>query len=315
MQSDIEFAYQHFLKELSTNVYTIEPTFKHGNKELNNYLTKELSTNAYPSLLILDGNSIDSLCSDELKQVNLLRNKGFIVIVDHPDLLVTKNAQNKLIRILEIADFAVIHNPNIDLPKNLAGKVLLWPSFPIPKSPEPVPFDLRQSGILFSGGRHRGHRQFYSNYLKKKNIEVIDELYPSLNKVSKSENVSNENHGKNEGGFLSYQEYFDSLELYSMAFTNGYRNPKESLLAFRACELMAKKTLVFYEEGSWIDYFFTPYQHYIPIENAPDLADKVRYLSKNPEGMIKVIDSAKQVMDNLYSEDIFWQKLINKINK
>jgi hypothetical protein len=315
MQSDIEFAYLHSVKELSMNVNTIVPTFKHRNEELNSYLTKELSTNAYPSLLFLDGNSIDLLSSDELIQINLLRNKGYIVIVDHPDLLVTKNAENKLIKILKIADFAVIHNPNIDFPKNLSDRLLLWPSFPIPKSPNSVPFDLKHSGILFSGGRHRGQRQIYSNYLKKRNIEVIDELYPTLNKDSISKKVSNENYGKNKSGFLSYQDYFDSLGFYSMAFTNGYRNPRESLLAFRACELMYKKAMVFYEVGSWINYFFTPYEHYIPVENAPDLVDKVRYFIKNPGDIIRIVDSAKQVMDNLYSDEIFWQKLSSKINK
>jgi hypothetical protein len=315
MQSDAEFLYQHSLKELNINTNSIEPTFKDSNELLNNYLTKEFNKNAYPSLLFLDGNNIDFLSSDELLQINLLRNKGYIIIVDHPDLLVTKNATSKLIRILEIADFAVIHNPNIDLPKKLSDKILVWPSFPFPKLLDSTPFDQRKSGILFSGGVHRGHRQIYSNYLKKKNIEVIDALYPTLSKDSISEKISNNNYRKNKSGFLSYQDYFDSLGLYSMAFTNGYRNPKESLLAFRACELMVKKTLVFYEVGSWIDYFFTPYEHYVPVENAPDLVDKVRYFIDNPEDMRRIIDSAKQVMDNLYSSEIFWKKLSIQINK
>ena len=315
MQNDEEFLYWHSLKELNINVNTIEPTFKHGNELLNSSLTKELSKNSYPSLLFLDGNNIDILSSDELLQIKLLRNKGYIIIVDHTDLLVTKNARNTLIRILEIADFAVIHNPNIDFPENLSDKLLLWPSFPFPKLLDSIPFDLRKSGILFSGGMHRGHRQIYSNYLKKKNIEVINELYQTLNKDSISKKVSNKNYGKNKSKFLSCQDYYDLLGLYSMAFTNGYRNPKESLLAFRACELMVKKTLVFYEVGSWIDYFFVPYEHYIPVENAPDLVDKVRYFIKNPEDIRRIVNSAKQVMDNRYSGESFWEKLSNKINK
>ncbi len=315
MQSDAEFLYWHSLKELNINVNSIEPTFQYGNESLDIYLTKEFNKNAYPSLLFLDGNNIDILSSDEMLQIKLLRNKGYVVIVDHPDLLVTKNAETKLTKILEIADFAVIHNPDINLPKNLADRLLLWPSFPFPKLVNSTPYDLRKSGILFSGGIHRGHRQIYSNYLKKKNIEVIDELYSTLNRAFISENVSTKNYVKNQRGFSSYKDYIDSLGLYSMAFTNGYRNSKESLLAFRVCELMVKETLVFYEMGSWINHFFSPYKHYIPVKNAPDLIDKVRYFIDNPEDARRIVDSAKQVMDHQYSGEVFWKKLSVKINK
>ena len=42
---------------------------------------------------------------------------------------------------------------------------------------------------------------------------------------------------------------------------------------------------------------------------------EILHIFDNPEDMRIIIDQAKQVMDNLYSSEIFWKKLSIQINK
>jgi len=313
MQSDSEFLYSKSLKDLGINTHTIEPSFNHENKYLNDYISGKVRNETNPPLLFLDGNTFDFLSNEEHLQISLLRNNGYIIIVDHPDLLVTKKARNILVKMLETVDFAIIHNPHIEIPENLSNKVFLWPAFPIPNMSNLRKMEDRKSGVLFSGGMHRGHRSVFCSYLRMKGIEVADQLYLTIDNKRIDDRFLNIQSSKFDKklhkSFLQYENYFDLLGQYNMAFTNGYRNSKESLLAFRVCELMANKTLVFYENKSWIDHFFNPYEHYIPVENAPDLVDKIRYFTKNPGELTRITNSAYQVMDEKYSSRLFWKEL------
>jgi hypothetical protein len=254
------------------------------------------------SLLFLDGNTINNLSKEEISQFNKLRRQGYIIVIDHPDLLITRDAKKILIKQLESVDFAVIHNPNLDLPSNLASRVLLWPTFPFPDFLGRLIHRERESALLFSGGMHRGNRMVYYSYLKKRGINVVNQLYPT--KEASSTDIQSRG-----DGFTSYLGYLDMMQRYQMAFTNGYRNPKESLMAFRVCELMLKGVLCFYEEGSWINFFFNPYTHYIPVDNAPDLLSKVRYFNQNPQEIVPIVTSAREIMNKQYSSEIFWKSL------
>ena len=98
-----------------------------------------------------------------------------------------------------------------------------------------------------------------------------------------------------------------------MSFTTGYRSSNESLLAFRVVELILRDTVVFFETGSFINYFFKPYDHYIPVFNAPDLLFKANYLLNNPELLNKIKIQAKEFVQSKYAHHIFWRSLNEKL--
>jgi hypothetical protein len=291
MQSDIDFLYKNSLKELDISVTTIEPLLNIDAVKLVEFIGKP---NLESSILFFDGNAFETYSDTDLDQIRNLHSQGLILIVDHPDLLNSRNGILKLEHQLKFVDYAVIHNPNLITNEKISERVLLWPTFPFPLICGKVNNQVRNSEVLFAGGGYRGNRDVFAKYLKFKKIPVKQRLHSANTPENK---------------FLDYLDYLNTFEFSTMAFTNGYRSNKESLLAFRVFELILKETLVFYERGSWIDTFLIPYIHYIPVSSAPDLADKAKYIMENPSIISRITNDAKTFVQEKYSGKIFWSQL------
>jgi hypothetical protein len=289
MEADLNFAYSESLIELGIPVRNIDT---------NTSLTKDRLPKG--TLIIIDGNHFAKFSKEKLNEINLIRKQGCYVAFDHTDLLESKDAKKIINQLYEFADLGIIHNPLIDLPEILEKKTLLWPTYPYSKIFESEKFTRKDNSLLFSGTSFRGlnGRKYYLNYLRKHKFPVNNQML----------------HSKPTGkiNFL-YLDYLRSLELCTMSFTTGYRSNKESLLAFRVVELMLRETVVFYEEGSFINHFFKPYEHYIPVFNAPDLLFKAKHLLNNSEFLNKITTEAKEFVQNKYSHYIFWQSLNEKL--
>lgn len=289
MEADLNFAYSESLIELGIPVKNIDT---------NTNLTKNRLLKG--TLIIIDGNYFVKFSKEKLNEINLIRKQGCYVAFDHTDLLASKGANKIINELYEIADIGIIHNPLIDLPEILKKKTLLWPTYPYSKIFESEKLTRKENSLLFSGTSFRGlnGRKFYLNYLRKHKFPINNQMLSSkpIGKINSS-----------------YLDYLRSLELCTMSFTTGYRSSKESLLAFRVVELMLRETVVFYEEGSFINHYFKPYEHYIPVFNAPDLLFKASYLLNNPDLLNKIKSQAKEFVQNKYSHYIFWKSLNEKL--
>jgi hypothetical protein len=289
LEADLHFAYSESLHEIGIPVQTIESSTNLNIDKFNE-----------GTLIIFDGNFSLKFSSEMLNQIDLARNKGCYIAFDHTDLLASKDANKILSELYKIADVGIIHNPLIDLSENFKKRTILWPTYPFSKIFESEKLIKKDDSVLFSGTSFRGlnGRKFYLNYLSKHKVSVNNQML-----LSKSTGQIH----------TSYLDYLRSLESCTMSFTTGYRSNEESLLVFRVVELMLRETVVFYEEGSFINHFFRPYEHYIPVFNAPDLLYKVNYLQNNQELFNKIVSQAKEFTQRKYSHYLFWKKLNEKL--
>lgn len=289
MEADFYFAYKNSVEELDKPIEAIS-NFKI--LTLNNELKK--------TLLIIDGHSLLNLTQQEIENLNQFRLSGGIVLFDHPDLIRTRGGEGLLEMCFQLADFGIVHNPYLRV-ESYGDRVLLWPTYPFASVFSNVSRNCKRDAVLFSGSAFRGFngRKYFFNYVAKRGLNV--------------------NHNMSAGGIIGkvytdYPEYLLSLESCILSFTTGYRNRKESLLAFRAVELMLKGVVVLYEEGSFIEYFFKPYVHYVPVKNGPDLYLKSKFLIRNPEIVKRISDNAKLYYQTKFSNNAFWSAVEKKLS-
>jgi hypothetical protein len=289
MEADFYFAYLKSVEELGKNIELIINL----NKSILNGVLKK-------TLLIIDGHTLLNLPKSQVEILNLFRLSGGVVLFDHPDLIKSKNGEKLLDQCFRFADFGVIHNPRLSFEK-FSNRVILWPTYPFADVFSSAGLQEKKSALLFSGSLFRGlnGRKYFFKYAVRRGLDVIDSMADS----EKKENI-----------FSEYSEYLKSLEVCKLSFTTGYRNRRESLLAFRCIELMLRGVVVLYEEGSFIDYFFIPYVHYIPVKNAPDMFLKAKYLLRNPELINSVSTNAKLYCQAKFSNKTFWAEIDKMLN-
>ena len=296
MESDINFAYVQSLLELG-----IQPAnLKSFELSYINTLLESIYESDSQILFLLDGNSISTMSQSNLQEVKRLRKLGCKVVIDHPDLLISRNDAEVLMRCLSIADLVVIHNPlfleHRELSK-MENRLILWPSFPYSSVFYSTSTHERMKSVLMSGTKYKG-RDHYLSYLVQRGFPVMDKMHDK----------------KEQGGAISsYLDYLASLESTALTFSTGYRTPKESLLTFRVVESMLRGTTVLYETGSFINYFYQPYNHYIPICNAPDLYIKGQYLLENPKESLSISRRALDFTKQHYSGEEFWRLVFERV--
>ena len=251
-------------------------------------------------VLILDGNRpLKKFSESEIRYFeHIKKSPNGRIVVDHPDILLTRKGINEIDYWLSKADLLIIHNPKIleiTKYKNLSNRFLLWPAYPYPEN-----LYLREvkktNAILFSGASIQNREQ-YMNYLIKRSVKVENRM------------LSN----KHQKVLSSYSEYIDTLASCTLGFVNGYRSIRESLLSFKAVEFMLSGTAVLYETGSWIKYFYAPYEHYIPFRSMPDLAVKAKYLLEELDYVRELSNRAQYFHMENYSSRIFWHSVIDAL--
>lgn len=248
-------------------------------------------------MLILDGNKhLKNLSKSEIRYFEHIRKSpNGRIVVDHPDILLTNKGAQEIDHWLSKVDLLIIHNPKIleiSKYKNLSNRFLLWPGFPFPENMYSREIK-RKNAILFAGTSYKNREQ-YMNFLIKKNVRVEDRMH----------------NRQNQKASFSYFEYIDSLASCTVGFANGYRSIRESLLAGRAIELILSGTAVLYETGSWIKYFYAPYEHYVPFRTMSDLAVKAKYLLQELEYVSDLSNRALQFHMENYSSRKFWHTVI-----
>jgi hypothetical protein len=296
MESDINFAYVQSLSELGIQTENLT----NFDSRYIDILLESIHESESQTLVFLDGNSVSRISQRSLQEVRKLRKLGCKIVIDHPDLLFSRNGAEVLMECLSIADLVVIHNPlllNHQKISQMKKKLILWPSFPYSSIFYSSDKRERVKSVLMSGTKYRG-RDHYLNYLVRRGFPITDQMHDK----------------KEQGGAISsYLDYLVSLESSALAFSTGYRTPKESLLTFRVVESMLRGTTVLYETGSFINYFYQPYKHYIPIVNAPDLYIKGQFLLENPNECLSISRRALDFTKQNYSGVEFWKLVLEKL--
>jgi Glycosyl transferases group 1 len=254
------------------------------------------------SILILGARPIEMFSDEERKIYEEYKNdNNKILLADHSDILITQNGVRMFEYWLKHVDILVVHNPILIQKAKQSDnekKVILWPGFPYPDQQY---FNIgnvnrRENALLFSGTKYQG-RHLYLDYCKKRGLPIVNKMHYRKDGVNVEED---------------YVQYLELLSSCTLAFVNGYRNYRESLLSFRAVECMLLGTLVLYETGSWIDYFFNPYEHFVPVRGRGDLLVKAEMLIRNQSLTSEIAQRAQEFAREQYSAEKFWDRVFNQ---
>ncbi len=298
VDSDINFCYYKTLEDIQmgleqSNFKKIPITPALGLVQEINSKTSQAS-----NVLILDGNIFYSKTINEIStHIKYLQRLGRIILVDLPDCYATKDGLEQIEFWKQHADLIVYHNPSISVRQN-DSRLLLWPGFPLPLAKYERPWGSKEEALLLQGSAHR-QRNMYLRGVKKANLPVAGHTH-SLKDVS---NIS-----------ISYTQYIESIKSRKFVFTNGYLNPKESIIVGRAFETLASGSVLLYERGSELSYFYTEYKDFIPIYNIADLVEKVKFLISNPAVALQIASNAKKQTQMSYNSETFWNIALSKLN-
>lgn len=236
-----------------------------------------------------------------LEMLRALRSRGIKVVVVIMDLLFTNRLMGKgLVEFWkDESDAMVVHNSRIlDFFPDL-DNILLWPSLPYPEDESIFKHDsLQDIDLLIPGSDHR-QRGVFASYVEKRGVRVASQL---------SSRITNNSHS------YSWEHYLGQIKKAKLVFTNGYRDSRESQVIARTTEVMLAKSVLLYETGSDIDYFFEPYHDYIPISSLPDLAEKTNFLLNKHSLRDRIRSNGFHSMSTKYSYKRFWHLLTNKIS-
>jgi len=232
------------------------------------------------------------------------KNSRFFTMLWHCDLQKSRSQEIDFWR--DKVDIFVHFNPNIEhgLVASEHTDVLLWPGLPFPENfLSAITSDVsrKEPKLLFSGSKHR-HRSVYSDF--------------AANRIPCE--IMFHGRGNGDATSVSYRDYIRRLAEFELVFANGYLNPNESILVGRVVESMLVGTTVLYESGSWINHFFEPYEHFIPVTSREDLVHKAKYLLNNLEYSRLIAQNAYEHYTKNYSSSQFWhevKKLIDKRGK
>lgn len=259
-------------------------------------LSKVLLSVNTTHLVILGDTKLSEHPGMSKELLRMLRARNIKVIVVLMDLLFSSKTMG-----VELVDFwkdeadaLVVHNSRIleYFPK--LENVLLWPSLPYVETESIFNAVTEKSiDLLIPGSGHR-QRQLFSNYAKKHGIKVVSEL---SSRVSHDSQV------------YLWESYIHRLKEARLVFTNGYRNRRESQVIARTSEVMLSKSVLMYEKGSDIDYFFKPYYDFIPVLSLPDLVEKSRFLLANYGISSQIALNGYNTILDKFSSKRFWESL------
>jgi len=228
------------------------------------------------------------------------RLKGIKIIVILMDLLFSHKLMGRdLVRFwIDKADILIVHNSRILNHFPNRTNFLLWPSLPFPEV-DPILNEnfVQKDHLLILGSQHR-QREVFAKYALKNGLTVASEL---------SSRTNNFHH------FPTWEQYMYRVQESKLVFTNGYRNFRESQVIARTTEVMLAKSVLLYESGSDIDFFFKPYFDYVPINSLSDLVEKARFLLSNEEERKFIQQNAFKTMKTKYSYETFWDLLAKKL--
>jgi spore maturation protein CgeB len=83
----------------------------------------------------------------------------------------------------------------------------------------------------------------------------------------------------------------------------------------RVWEIVASKSLLFERKNNKTSQFLVPSEDYVEFENEEDLINKIKFFLDNEQEMCYIVDNAYKKYKNLYTSDIFWDKIFSELKK
>jgi hypothetical protein len=298
MEHELEFAYRRSLENLGISLHVFD-TFKlsqlHDDGE---FLAQQIVDLGISHLFLLGDYVLEEGSYLNRKKLNDLRQTlGIVICTIFNDCLISRDGFRILDFWQDVSDVSVSCQPHL-LPyfESRNRKLCLWPSYPYPEDAFQSFLSIeKQNSLLVPGSSHR-FRKHWADFASKSGISVDSQVSDNNN---------------NSFNTYSLTDYFENLGKAKLIFTNGYRNFRESEVVARTTEIMLVKSLLLYQSGSQIDFFFKPYSHYVPVYDLPDLIDKVKYLLNNPTVADNIICSGRNYLTSQYSSAEFWRQVLH----
>jgi hypothetical protein len=192
----------------------------------------------------------------------------------------------------DIADIFVMSRPSKlqELPQSIIHKILIQPG--IPYSTHLLMGAEKSIDFAFVGSPSRD-RKFFMAGLSKFPIKTQIEFA-----------------GKTEGRFTQYSDYIEVISRARMTFSNGYINPRDSLIAGRFIESVLVGTLVFYENCPDLEFFFRPGLHYVSVKSRREFENKIMQLNADEELRKGIADCARNHYLQKYGSTIMYKHIL-----
>lgn len=295
MEHEFAFAYKESLKDLHIKSEIYDTTTLVAKNTSTDEFTESVISKRITHLVLLGDTMLNGqafLTEDNLEKLRTVHSIKTIVVF--MDCLVTSNAREMLEFWKEKSDVIVVHHPI--LAKYLKSKrLVIWPSLPYPEEFfAELESCVKDTKLLIPGSSHR-FRTEWADLAIKNGLEINKQIN------TRTENRSNT---------YSIREYFLALAHSKFIFTNGYRNSRESQVIAKTTEVMLVGSLLLYERGSQLDYFFSPYLDYLPVRNVSDLVSKVNYLAKNPDIADRIIFNGRKKLQEQFNTRLFWESIL-----
>lgn len=243
--------------------------------------------------VILDGNCFLMDRFGLLEKIKRIKRKSLGIIVDIPDCYQSKEGYSRMLEWTKYADVVVVHNSRLHVPSSVQN-ILLWPGFPFPELKYESKWSNKTKDFSILGYEHR-QREIFAR--KAATLGLLSFNFLHSNK--QLENVRS-----------SYIDYIAQLKEVRMTFSNGYINSRESIIVGRALESMLCNTLLLYENGSDLDFFFSPYSDYIQIYSLADFVEKSTFLMNNLTYAEQIATHGFRTYRNKYNSRKFWENVL-----
>ena len=297
VESDIYFCYFNTLRDIQMTVNQYDLPKNVTNKSLRNRIKDNLELNPV-DIIIQDGNCYYSPNLHVLTNyMQIQRDRGTKIIIDLPDCNITQDGLAQIEFWNKYADLIVYHNPYIPIPKKNSN-FLIWPGFPIPLASYEYPWALKKNKLLMQGSTHR-QRNSYLQGVRKAKLPVVSQQHNSKT---------------NDQIASHYVQYLENIKSNKFVFTNGYLNSRESIIVGRAFETLASGSVLFYENGSKLSFFYGEYSDFIPIHNLADLIEKFEFLNRHESTAMEIGMNARKRTSQKYNSNLFWSTALSMLN-
>jgi hypothetical protein len=116
--------------------------------------------------------------------------------------------------------------------------------------------------------------------------------------------------GKNVLDEFDYAQFLNGSKV-CLSLTQKGRD--HWILPGRTLQAIQSECLLLHQEGSCISplsEFLIPYKHYLPFTNLEELSSHNAFISKNPDQVLTIAQSARLEFKDSFPESVFWQPIL-----
>jgi hypothetical protein len=115
-----------------------------------------------------------------------------------------------------------------------------------------------------------------------------------------------------EKNVLDEFDYAQLLNGSKVCLSLAQKGRDHWIIPARAFQAIQSECLLLHQEGSSISplsEILTPYKHYLPFTNLEELSSHNAFISKNPDKISTIAQSARLELKSTFPESVFWQPI------